>query len=313
MSAVVVTGASSFVGCHLARTFAEAGWDVVATHSRPRDRYLGIQAERLAWVERTSAKLRRLDLRDHTVSAAIVNEIAPVLWVQHAGHAANYGSPEYDAKLGEAVNVAPLAPLYGALAKRRCSVIITGSSMEYAPTDRANREDDGCEPATPYGQSKLAQTRAAESLARQYAVPTRVARLYIPFGALDSPNKLIPMVGEALRTGRPIALSPCEQKRDFVAVDDVARGYLALAADMSRTTFDIFNLCTGKALALKTLLLALAATAGRDAGLLRFGAVPMRPGEPLVSYGDNTKAARLLDWRPRAPEAALAELVVSVV
>ncbi len=81
---------------------------------------------------------------------------------------------------------------------------------------------------------------------------------------------------------------------------------------MTRTIFDIFNLCSGKALGLKNLLLTLATAAGRESNLLRFGAIPMRAGEPPISYGDNRKAVALLRWRPSAPEAALAELVADV-
>jgi hypothetical protein len=55
---------------------------------------------------------------------------------------------------------APLGPLYSALAGGGCNVIVTGSSMEYAASDRANREDDACWPDTPYGLSKLSETLA---------------------------------------------------------------------------------------------------------------------------------------------------------
>lgn len=311
MRTVVVTGASSFVGCHLARAFAEAGWAVIATHSRPRESYAGIEAERLARVA-VIATLRRLDLRDHTELLRVAAETKPNLWLHHAGYATDYASPRYDTAQGDAVNVAPLAPLYAALTDKNCGVIITGSSMEYAPSDRANREDEPCAPVTPYGRSKLAESRAAESLARRHNVPTRVARLYIPFGSLDNPGKLIPTVSEALRVGRAVDLSPCEQKRDFLSVDEVCRGYIALVGDMSRTIYDIFNLCSGQALALKSLLLAMAKVAARDPALLRFGAIPMRAGEPPVSFGDNAKATKLLNWRPRMPETALAELVAGV-
>jgi hypothetical protein len=36
----------------------------------------------------------------------------------------------------------------------------------------------------------------------------------------------------------------------------------------------------------------------RPSNLLNFGAFPMRVGEAMVSYGDNTKAKTLLNWVP---------------
>jgi nucleoside-diphosphate-sugar epimerase len=305
---VVVTGVSSFVGMHLAQAFAASGYDVVATHSAPRPGYTGIKAQRLGRIE-GRVQLRPLDLRDGDAIERLVGELSPTLWVHHAGYAENYGSPDYDLTAAAAVNLAPLAPLYRSLAGTGCGVIVTGSSMEYASSDAANGEEDACWPETPYGLSKLTQTLAARQYALRFQVPTRVARLYIPFGALDSPQKLLPTVADALRQGRAVDLSPCEQRRDFVAVEDVARGYLDLAADLPRGGFDIFNLCSGQALPLRSLLLAMAHAAGRPASLLRFGAIAMRAGEPPISYGDNRKAARLLNWAPGAPEQMITRLV----
>jgi len=307
---VIVTGASSFVGMHLAETFASAGWRVVATCSRERTQYDGIRAERLArLVDRTS--LRTLDLRDNAAISTVVAETAPKLWVQHAGYAENYGSLDYDLVAGAAVNLAPLSTIYAALARSGCGVIITGSSMEYAASDQANREDDICWPDTPYGLSKLSETLVARQLSLRHGVETRVARLYIPFGSFDSPKKLLSLVATALSEGKPVDLSPCEQRRDFTTVADVCQGYLALAQDMNRATFDLFNLCGGRAVPLKTLLLAMAKSVGREPALLRFGAIPMRPGEPPISFGDNSKARELLNWQPRAAENSVGELLAA--
>lgn len=307
---VVVTGASSFVGMHLVEALASAGYRVIAAHSRTRDRYDGIRADRLVRIA-DCATLHELDLREPSAIAALVDLAGPKLWVQHAGHAENYGSLDYDLVAGTAVNLVPLNSIYSRLAGSGCGVIVTGSSMEYAVSGDANREDETCWPDTPYGLSKLSETLAARQLALRYAVPTRVARLYIPFGRFDNPAKLLSLVSAALAAGKPVDLSPCEQRRDFTAVADICRGYLALANDMGRTAFDLFNLCGGRALPLKALLLALAKSAGRDPALLRFGAIPMRPGEPPVSFGDNGKAKELLHWHPRPAEESVGEILAA--
>ena len=305
---VVITGASSFVGMHLAEAFLSAGWQVCAVLSRRIELYDTFRLERLKRIS-GRAELRQLDLRDSVAITAFAKNVAPDLWVQHAGFTENYGSPDYDLVAAAAVNVAPLKSLYSALAGTGCGVIITGSSMEYAATNIANREDDPCWPDTPYGLSKLTESLAARQLALRYKVSTRVARLYIPFGAFDNPKKLLSLVGNALRKGQAIKLSACEQRRDFVAVQDVCKGYLAIADDLSRTVFDIFNLSSGTALPLKSLLLAMANQAGQPSSLLQFGTLPMRLGEPLVSFGDNSKAKKLLHWMPEPTERKVAELV----
>lgn len=307
MAKVVVTGLTSFVGIHLARAFADAGWEVVASHGRTLDGYDGIALQR---IKVCPGRLARLDLTDPVALGRFVAAEKPDLWVHHAGHATGYGSMDYDLMGSLAVNVAPLAPLYRALADAGCGgVLISGSSMEYAASSQPNREDEACWPDTPYGLSKLAETVAARQYCQHFGVPTRVARLYIPFGALDNPRKLLAQVVEGLRLGQPVALSPCRQRRDFTAVSDVARGYLALADDLKRGGFDLFNLCSGRALELAALLAALADRLGADPSLLRFGAIAMRPGEAEISYGAADKAASLLGWRARDPLLCLDEVL----
>ncbi len=303
---VVATGVSSFVGMHLARHFAGAGFRVVGTISKPRESYGGIRAERLKVLD-GSAELVQLDIADAAAVATLVERVAPALWLHHAGYAVNYASHDYDLAKGFASNVAPLTHLYKCLTGRGCNVIVTGSSAEYSCSDTANREDDVCWPDMPYGVSKLEETIRARQLALQFNVPTRVARLYIPFGSYDNPEKLLAQVVAGLRDGKPIDLSACTQARDFLGVSDLCAAYAALNADMSRTLFDVFNICSGEAVVLREFLSTIAATMKADPALLRFGARPMRAGEAAFSFGSNGKAQKILSWRPRDLHSAIAQ------
>ncbi len=312
MKRVVVTGASSFVGCHLVKAFAENGWAVAATLTRPFDAYDGVRAERLGWIRDSVSSWNVLDLRDGQAVRSFISDARPNLWIHHAGHAVNYGSADYDAAAGREVNVAPLAAIYEELAKVKAGVIVTGSSMEYADTDQACQETDACRPSTPYGASKLEETQAAEALSKQHGLPTRVARLFIPFGRFDAPNKVLPYVVDNLRQERPVDLSPCTQKRDFLAVGSVAKAYQVLADDLKRGGFEIVNVCSGQAVTVKSVIEGIAEQLGAPRALLGFGKRPMRPGEPDVSYGSCDKA-RKLGWRPASLDKGIAELVAGSV
>ena len=307
----VVTGVSSFVGCHLARAFTGASYDVVAVISHVRDAYDGVRAERLKFIGR-SVQFVVCDLTDANAVGELIAKHKPDVWVQHAGYAVNYASLDYDLKVSLALNVGALEPLYRQLSGAHCRVIVTGSSMEYATSDTADREDDVCAPDMPYGVSKLAETTEAARLAELFDVPTRVARLYIPVGPYDAPGKLMDFVIRQLAAGEVAELSPCTQKRDFLGVDDICRAYVKLADDFARQTFDIFNVCSGEAIELKALLANVAHIIGADQGLLRFGAKPMRPGEPMVSFGSNAKARAILGWHPRPIDDALKALISHV-
>lgn len=296
---VIVTGVSSFIGAHLARAFQASGYHVVATLGRQAEEYSGVRLERVDAVREAGAELRRVDLRDAASVAEFVRFAQPELWVNHAGWATDYGSLDYDLAAGLDTNVLALSPLYEALAKHGCrGVLVTGSSTEYADSAQANREDDACWPSTPYGLAKLAETVRSRQLALQFGIPTRVARVYIPIGPLDAPGKLLSMVMRGLRNGEPIELSSCTQRRDFIHVDELAKGYLLMAEECARgKLFEIFNLCSGEATPLNELLLLICEMVGAPPGLLLFGAKSMRAGEGPVSYGSAEKAASMLGWR----------------
>lgn len=303
----IITGVSSFVGCHLARAFS-ADYDVIAVTSRGREAYEGVRAARLDFVA-DAVTFATCDLTDENALANLIKTHKPDVWVQHAGYADNYASRDYDLEKSLALNVVALEPLYRQLANSDCRVIVTGSCMEYASSAIANVESEACWPEMPYGVSKLAETVEASRLAQQYGVQTRVARLYIPVGPYDAPGKLMDFVINQLAQGKAADLSPCEQQRDFLGVDDLTCAYVLMAANADQRVFDIFNICSGQATELKALLLSVAKLMGADEALLNFGAKPMRPGEPMVQFGDNTKARDVLGWQPSMIEEALRALI----
>lgn len=295
---VLLTGLTSFVGFHLAAGFKAAGHEVTGTLSRPGVPD-GIRGERVRCLTEAGVARAVLNLADPAAISRLADAFQPDLWIQHAGHTADYASSDYDLAAGHALNVAPLKAIYAAMSKSGGGVLITGTVSEYADSDLAHREEERCFPSTPYGLSKLTETLYAQQLSLSTGVATRVARLFLPFGLLDAPQKLLPAALQALHQGREVDLSPCLQRRDFIAVGDVVDLYLALAADFPRTRFDIFNACSGEAPRLKDVVLSFAENLGADPALCRFGARPMRPGEPAVVAGSNDKARVLLGWSPR--------------
>jgi len=297
---IVVTGISSFIGVHLARFFAEKAGRVVGTISRHIDDYQGIRLQRIQAARDKDVDIQSLDLAETESMVTFIQTEKPDLWIHHAGWAAGYGDMDYDMQKGYAVNVASLGTFYPTLKACGCrGIIITGTSMEYSESDNACTEDDVCWPSTPYGLSKLMETCRARQLSEQYRMRTRVARIFIPFGPMDAPRKLIPSVAHALKTGVKIDLSPCLQKRDFIHVNDMLTGYEALIDDLDRDLdFDLFNLCSGEATELRAFLGMFVSILEADPRLLLFGARSMRPGEAPVSYGSNKKAKTLLKWTP---------------
>ena len=232
----------------------------------------------------------------------MIQRIRPTVWFHHAGWAQGYQHSNYDVTKGYQVNVEPLSYLYQYLSEVSCEgVILTGTNAEYGELDVPQNEEQPCMPESPYGLVKLMQTLRASQLAEQYGVKTRVARVFIPFGQLDNSQKLIPLVINCLKDNAEVELSSCLQERDFIHIKDLIAGYLALMNDLDRDIiFDVFNLCSGHPTQIKTLLIDIAKEMEKSEKLLKFGAIDMRSGEKLCSYGDNKKAKKILEWQPKA-------------
>lgn len=296
MTRVLLTGGTSFVGYHLAAGFHAAGHSVTATRGGSRLDTVG--EERVRRLEGLGVPFVPLDLTDHDAVMRTAAEIEPEVWIQHAGYTKDYATDAYDISTGFALNVAPLRPIYAAMARLGGKVIVTGTVAEYPDSDQPHGEDEVGVPHTLYGFSKWTETLLAQHLARRHDVPSRVARLFLPFGPLDASGKVLPAALTALRNGEAIKLSPCQQRRDFVAVEDAVAMYLAFLDDFPRTRFDIFNCCSGTSPRLQDVILALAQDLGADPALCEFGAIPARPGEPEIVAGSNAKARELLSWTP---------------
>jgi nucleoside-diphosphate-sugar epimerase len=307
----VVTGASSFVGYHVVRWLHGRGAEVVGTLSRPLAAYDGIPRTRLRLLGQSGVPLRELDLRQEGAAARVVGDLAPDVWIQVAGWTSGYASASFDLEAAVHVNALSLSGIVSALSHAGArGLILTGSVSEYSDSDLPHQEDEACWPAMPYGLSKLAGTLRGRQLAHEHGLPVRVARLFLPFGLLDAPHRLMAQALAGFRTGATVAMSPCEQRRDLLHVSDVCGAYEALLGHLGAgSLFEVFNVCAGEAPRLRDAVLELARLTGADPAQCAFGALAMRPGEPQVVAGSPAKAAAQLGWRPSSWREGLARYV----
>ncbi len=293
---IAITGVRSFVGYHLAAGLSAAGHEVVALLG-PHHPAGGIRVERTERLARAGIAEATLDVTDAASVASCIATLRPDVFIQHEGYTTGYTSPDFDLRVAFSLNVEPLRAVFEALAACGGAAIVTGSVSEYSDSDEPHREDEACVPSLPYGLSKLAETLYAQQLSQRLGVPARVARVFLPFGPLEEPERLLSALVDKLRHGQPIQLSPGHQRRDFIHTDDVVSLYVRLVDDLARGGFDIFNVCSGESPELRDVVLEFAAALGADPALCEFGAIPMRPGEAPVIRGSNAKA-RALGWAP---------------
>ena len=100
-----------------------------------------------------------------------------------------------------------------------------------------------------------------------------------------------------VRRGGILALSGGGQLRDWVSVDDVVSGLLAVArAELASA--DSIDIGTGEGIPLREVVQMLFDLSGGE-GRPLFGALPYRRGEDMNMVADADRTERLIGWRAR--------------
>lgn len=116
-------------------------------------------------------------------------------------------------------------------------------------------------------------------------------------GASDD-NFIIDMIKRMMRNVPSIDLTPGEQKRDFIHIDDLVYAYCLIIDNIdSFTNYSEFEVGSGERLKIKDVLL-LIHKYSKTRTLLNFGALPYRENELMQSNSNNEKIV-VLGWKPK--------------
>src|SRR5687768_3267466 len=95
MQSVLLTGVTSFTGCHIARAFVDAGWDVTATLTKHVTLYQEpAVAERLRH-SRVQRFLEGARFGDDAFLKAITT-LRPAVLINHGANIKGYRQPDFD-------------------------------------------------------------------------------------------------------------------------------------------------------------------------------------------------------------------------
>lgn len=141
----------------------------------------------------------------------------------------------------------------------------TGRPLRPVPTS----EDKAPDLASVYALTKYVQERTCLLIGASYGIPTMALRFFNVFGprqALSNPytGVLAIFAARLLNGRRPVVFEDGGQRRDFVAVRDVARA-CRLALEQVRTRGVAVNVGSGVGRTVESVALDLARVLGRDA------------------------------------------------
>ena len=133
-------------------------------------------------------------------------------------------------------------------------VIACGSCFEYGTSGERYESipvDAPLEPLNAYGASKAAATIALSALARELKFALTVLRPFHFYGEGQSSVNLWPALKRAAFAGEDFEMTPGEQVRDYMRVEDVAAQFLAELDEPERSQPSVKNLGSGQPVSLR--------------------------------------------------------------
>lgn len=176
-------------------------------------------------------------------------------------------------------------------------LVHVGSGAEYGSLPGPLTENLAPAPLSPYGQTKLAGTRALASISERTGLRAVTARLFTVYGPGEHAGRLLPCVIDAARSGVPLRLTRGDQERDFTYVGDVAEGLLRLGS-LEGPVPSVLNLATGVLTSVRDFAACAAELLRVRPDQLQFGALSTRPDELRHGPVDLHLLRKVLGWVP---------------
>ena len=286
---ILVTGGSGFIGSHVAEKLIQLGKDVTILDNLSTGREENVPK---------GVKFVKGDLREIELLKNVMKDIDLVFHeAANASTPKSVEDPKYD------FDVNALGTLNVLSVSIRCGVkkVVYASSAavygepKYVPIDEEHLTD----PISPYGVSKLAGERYCIAFHKSYGLRTVCPRFFNVYGSrenLETTLDEVVLYSNAILHNLPITvLGDGNQTRDFVYVEDVAEAQL-LAAERNEAEGEVINIGTGIETSINKLVETIEAVSDRKA-IVHYA--PPRKGDILRSFGDISKAQRILDYKPK--------------
>jgi nucleoside-diphosphate-sugar epimerase len=271
---VVVTGASGFIGRHVLPLLS--GHQVVCLTRDPR------RLPPLPFARPLAGDLSRPE--DDWVRK--IEEFRP----QWCLHLAWEGLPDYSLARSRANLDAGLRLSEVLLRTGTQRIVVAGSCWEYGAVTGAVSEAHFPVDCSIFAAAKTALRTVLESAARSADIEYRWARIFFVYGPGQRAASLIPSCRAAFAAGQVPDIRQPRMAQDFIHVEDVAEGLVALAG--CEAASGIYNIATGRPAAVSAVVNEVARACSAPLPYLD-------TGHDTGFWADIGKTAAATGWRAR--------------
>lgn len=268
---ILITGATGFIGGHLSRSLATAGHQVHALVRSAADQL-------------HPAVIQHRVADSITEFPAVIDAVAPDVVVHLATMFAAQHEPD---RLGEmvAANVT-----FGAVVAEGCTR--TGAKLVHATSAWQHYQGADFSPVSLYAATKQGLVDVLAYYTEVAGLRAAEVCLFDTYGPADPRHKLVWLLLDAARTGRPLQLSSGRQLIDLTHVDDVVAAF-AWAVDNEVAPRLVAR--SGAPITIRELV-AVVEQVSRRRLVVEWGARPDRPRE---MYTDWVVPGATTSWRPQ--------------
>jgi len=301
----LVTGCAGFIGSRVSQHLLDAGHTVVGLDNLNSAYDRRLKEWRLAALaEQTRFNFHELDIGDRAAlervfaeqadaASSVPSRLSAVFnLAARAGVRSSVENPwaYYEANLIGTLNLLECC--------RRFAVpklVLASSSSLYGNVNAAPyREDaDTNRPLSPYAASKKAAETLAFSYHHLHGIDVSILRYFTVYGPAGRPDMGVFRFVRHIAEGKPIVVfGDGSQQRDFIYVDDIARGTVAAAAPLG---YEIINLGGERPATVNEVIDQISALLGIAARVEYRSA---HPADVQATWADIGKARQLLGWTP---------------
>jgi len=283
---VLLTGATGFIGSHVARLLVNANCEV---HALVRENSNLWRIKDIA----SQLNLVQADLLAADKVQVQLDKIRPEMCL----HLAWYAVPTKYLTAHENIDLLRGSlQLISYLAQLGCKRFVgLGTCFEYDIGAECLTETSPVKPRNLYAASKLALQTVLGQLASTTGMEAVWLRLFYLYGPYEPEQRLVPAVVCSLLRNQVAKVTKGEQVRDFLHVEDVAAAIWAVA--QSNLTGPV-NIGSGKAVTVRDIATRIGDILNHPE-LIEFGALPHNPTDPMFVCADNHKLAENTAWTPQ--------------